>query len=162
MRNKMILLLSSLIFVIMVITPVFAKTKTEIKVTQMGGINVPGAEKALHTPNGKIDHFWGVDGTGTVTLYQSDGETVIDTFVSTSVIQLKTTDSAVKLILSMLWESDTVDGGFKGNIRFMGARGNPLELKALYQGYGAYDGQTLMLRGTSFAGVQTYTGTLIA
>jgi hypothetical protein len=62
----------------------------------------------------------------------------------------------------MRWESDTIDGGFEGVIKFWAAEGTPTEMRCVYQGFGAYHGQTLKMRGTAVPGVQTYTGTLIA
>ena len=169
MNMKKFAILSILIVGAMLVTPAFAKTKTEIKAIQMGSIDVSTADKVLETPNGKIQQFWGVDGSGVVTLYLSDGITVIDTFVSYSETHLKAKDSTTLgfvdgsaiLIIKMRWESDTVTGGFEGVIRFWKVEGSPAEMRCVYQGFGAYEGQTLKMQGTAVPGVQTYTGTLI-
>jgi hypothetical protein len=62
----------------------------------------------------------------------------------------------------MLWESETVSGGFEGVIQYTTVAPSPTEMKCTYQGFGAYEGQTLKMIGTAGPGIQTYTGTLIS
>ena len=162
MNKKTLWIFTSLLVICMLIMPVFAKTKTEIKAIQIGTMDLETAEKVLFTPNEKIQHYWGVDGTGTAILYQSDGVTEIDTFATSSVIQRKDKDGSIMMSMTMTWESVSVSGGFEGIIQWRKTADGPMEMKGVYQGYGFYEGQTLKLEGTAVPGLQTYTGTLIA
>ena len=95
---------------------------------------------------------------------------VIDTFATFSETHLKAKDSTTlgfvdgkgMLITKMRWESATVSGGFEGVIKYTTVEGSITEMKCTYQGFGAYEGQTLKMIGTAVPGIQTYTGTLIS
>jgi hypothetical protein len=161
-----------------------AKTRTQIYVIQAGGISVPSAEKTLETPNGRMHFLWGVDGTGSglgCTLYESDKVTIIDTFVTSSEIDIRAKESTTlgfgngKLVLhlKMLWESNThEDSGFAGVGQWRAADQTPhvVTMSAVYHGYGYYEGQLLQLDGTREIIVpgtppvwaQVYKGTLLS
>lgn len=171
-KKSIFCLFACLIIGIILVTPVLAKTKTEVKAIQMGSLDFSTAEKVLETPNEKILHYWGIYGDGIVSLTQSDGTTVIDTFISISDSNMKITDSTtmgfadgvLNMKSTMNWVSDTVDGGFEGIIHFRRTYDSSnIEMKGVYQGYGEYAGQTLKLEGIIVMGVgQVYDGILIA
>ena len=175
MNKKVLVIAVALMAVAMLATPVKAKTKTEIYAVQSGGVDFTTADKILATPNGRMHFFWGVEGTGvSCTLYEADQVTVIDTFATSSVFDIKGKDSTSAGFLNgvlvahvkMLWESNTYeDSGFEGVAQWRADDVTPhvITIKGVYQGFGHYAGQTLQLEGTRMPGAaQIFTGTLLA
>ena len=177
MKKAVLVIFVALLAVAMLATPVFAKTKTEVYVRQMGGTNFANA-RHLETPNGRIAFYWGGAGSGACTLYRDDKTTVIDTFVTSSEVDFKGKDSTSLGVangvlvgnLKMLWVSNThADSGFEGVAQWRATDEVPhvVTIKAVYQGFGYYQGQLLQLEGV-FAlpnaplPGQTLTGTLLA
>ena len=155
MKRKVLVIAVVLMAVAMLAAPVMAKTKTEVKVIQLGG-NVPGPDTKFNdTPNDRLHFAWNLVGTGIATLFEDDGVTVIDTFASSGVIDAKGKDSTTMGFfdgvgichIKMLWTSNTVVGGFKGELQWRAIDG-VATLRAVYQGFGYYEGQTLQLSGT--------------
>ncbi len=92
MNKKILGIFVVLVAMAILITPVFAKTKTEVKVNLVGH-PIGNEDKLLITPNGKIQRDWGTDGEAFVTLYEGDGVTVIDTFTDTDELYRMARDS---------------------------------------------------------------------
>lgn len=156
MNKKILGIFVSLVAIAFIVTPVFAKTKTEVKVNLVGYPLIGTDDKFLETPNDKILRQWGTDGVAFVTLYESDGITEIDTFTDTddlySLAKDSTTfgffDGVLVAKLEMVWQSETLaDSGFTGFLQWRGIDGPPTYLKGVFQGFGAYTGQTLRLEG---------------
>lgn len=169
MNRSMFIIFASLMIIAILVAPVSAKTKIEIKAVQSGSIDFGSADKVLITPNERIQQFWSLYGTGEATLMLND-DTVIDTFNSISYSDLKAKDSTTMgfadgvLVMKSLmrWESQTVDGGFEGVIQWRQSEGSGVLMQCVYQGFGVYEGQTLKMEGVTVPGLQSYTGILIA
>ena len=179
MNKRIIVSILAITLLIMTSTaiPVLAKTKTEVYVRQMGGTSWTNAE-SLDTPNGRMHFRWGGEGAGTLTLFEGDKTTVIDTFTCSSEVDVKGKDSTslgfangvLVAHLKMLWISNThTESGFEGVAQWRATDEIPhvVTIKAVYQGFGYYQGQLLQLEGV-FAlpnaplPGQTLTGTLLA
>ncbi len=155
MNKKILGIFVALVAMAILITPAFAKTKTEVKVNLVGH-PIGNEDKLLITPNGKIQRDWGTDGEADVTLYESDGVTIIDTFTDTDELYRMARDSntngfldgVLVAKLEMVWQSETLaDSGFTGFLQWRGIDGPPTDLKGVFHGFGAYEGQTLKLEG---------------
>jgi hypothetical protein len=173
MKRKLAIVFMAFVIFAMLIAPVLAKTKYEIYVEQPGQVDFASADKSLDTPNDRVHHLWNADGTGTAFLYEADKVTVIDTFASSSEVDIKGKDSmtlgfidgVLVMHLNMLWESNTYqDSGFAGIAQWRATADTPHEvtINAVYQGFGHYHGQTLQLSGTWTPATQILSGTLLS